>query len=91
MANDLNGPVWTVDTASATAITRNTVRLSGVSWVSKSATAGDDVTITDLNGRNVWVSVASGSNYRERDAPMRVCAGLVVTVLDSGTLYLEVD
>ena len=91
MANSLIGPVWSVDTASATALTRLTVRLHGVRWVSKTATAGDDATIKDLNGNVIWKSVASGTNYREADSPRRVCSGLVVDELDSGTLYLEID
>lgn len=88
MANDLTGPVWKIDTVGVLAA--KLVHVRGIRWVSKSATAGDDVEIKDASGRVIWASVASGSNYVEADNALRAVYGFEVTVLDSGTLYLEV-
>lgn len=89
MANDLTGPIWKVDTASATPLYSNICRVRGIRWVSKTAVAGDDAEIQDVNGKTIWASVASGANYVESDASSRLSNGLVVPVLDSGYLLLE--
>lgn len=72
------------------------VRVRCIRWVSKAASAGDDIllvessigTITDV----LWSSVAAGANYVEADS----CGGqgfdfrngVRVDTIDSGTLYL---
>ena len=92
MANNITGQVWIIDTASASALSTTKIGvLYGVRWVSKTATAGDDVTIQDGEGRTLWISVASGSNYVEADLPNLPFVGLIVPVLDSGTLYLNFE
>ena len=50
MANklDLNGKVWRLDTAAV--VTTDRVRLKGMRWYSKSATAGDDLSVEDKDG-----------------------------------------
>ena len=90
MANDLTGPVWKVDTASATLLSDDLLHLKGIRWVSKSATAGDDAEVKDAAGHTIWKSVASGVNYVEADVTVRHIFGIQVPVLDSGELFLEV-
>jgi hypothetical protein len=91
MANDLTGPVWRIDTPSATLIYDKLVHVKGIRWVSKGAVAGDDVEIHDGTDRIVWKSVAGGSNYVEADATVRHIYGVSIPVLDSGELYIEVQ
>lgn len=90
MANDLTGPIWKIDTASATLLFEKLIGLKGIRWVSKSAVAGDDVEIQDSTGRVIWKSVASGSNYVEADVTTRHVYGVKVTILDSGELFIEI-
>jgi len=90
MANDLTGPVWRIDTPSATLLYDKLIHIKGIRWVSKTAVAGDDVEIQDAAGRIIWKSIASGANYVEADAAIRHTYGIKVTTLGSGELYLEV-
>ena len=87
MANDLTGPVWIIDTP-ATLYTK-LILVKGIRWVSKAAVMGDDVEIKDGAGHVIWTSIATGPNYVEADSMLRIVEGLVVSVLDSGKLYLE--
>ena len=90
MANDLTGPTWVIDTASATLLYAKLIHCRGIRWVSKSATSGDDVEIQDAEGHVVWKSVANAANYVEADTLTRSIYGLQVPVLDSGELFLEI-
>lgn len=89
MANNLTGPVWRIDSPSATLLYKDLIHIKGIRWISKSATAGDDVEIHDGQDRIIWQSVASGSNYVEADQTSRYIFGISVPILDSGTLYIE--
>lgn len=90
MANNLTGPVWTVDTAAT--LTTARVRLAGIRWVGATA-AQHVVLITDLAGRRVWSSEASGSSYVEADdrSHAGIVKGLIVVTIDSGVLELELN
>jgi len=90
MANDLTGPVWKIDTAASTILSNNLLHLKGLRWVSKTASAGDDVEVQDAAGHTIWKSVASGVNYVEADVTVRHIFGIKVPVLDSGELFVEV-
>ena len=91
MANDLSGPVWRIDTPSATILYTGLISIKGIRWVSKSATAGDDVEIHDGTDRIIWKSVASGTNYVEADTTIRHIYTISIPILDSGELYIEVQ
>lgn len=63
-------------------------------WVSKGATAGDDILVvqSSANGGDgsstVWESMAAGANYKEESLPGQYYPhGIKVSVIDSGTLY----
>lgn len=89
MANTFLPNVWRLDTAGV--ITTEAVRIRGLRWVSKSATAGDDISLEDKSGEKVWESVATGSNYVEAQdfgVNGQNFNGLELAVLDSGTLYV---
>jgi len=94
MANDITNNPLIIDTASGSVVTSKTFVATKVRWVSKSASAGDDIDVQDGNGKSVWVSVATGANYVEEthfDPDARVIfEGLTVPTLDSGTLYIYV-
>lgn len=94
MSNIITGNPLVIDTASGSVITSRTFTVSKIRWVSKSASAADDVDIQNGAGTSKWVSVASGANYVEEthfdpDARIRL-EGLTVPTLDSGTLYIYV-
>lgn len=89
MANNITGTVWKIDTAGV--ITTAHIRLSHIRWVSKTASAGDGCIITDAAGRVLFEDYASGANYVSADRPeVSVPGGIIVTLLDSGTIYLAV-
>lgn len=90
MANDLTKNPWIVDTASATNLTDDKMRLRSIRWTG--ATAGNAATVADGAGRTIWSSLAEGPNIPQvKDFPERGLdvAGLRVPTLASGTLYLE--
>jgi len=89
VANDTSRRPWALDTASI--ITTDKVRVNGMRWVSKSSTAGDDLSVEDNNGEVVWESVANvTNNYVEEVVfnPPRDFDGFELAVIDSGTLYV---
>lgn len=95
MANDVAGYPWKLDTVANNIVT-GTVWVMKIRWVG-ATTAAHAATITDGNGRVVWTSLASGSNYVETDTypPSSVLkivgtasTGLCVTTLSSGVLYI---
>lgn len=91
MANDTTTNPWTVDTVDATGVATKGFPLRMVRWVSKSASAGDDAQITDENGRTLWISAATGSNYVEQSPLMVNATTLKFPQIDSGTLYVYFD
>ena len=89
MANKFLENVWVLDTAEA--VTDEKVRVKALRWYSKSASAGDDISIEDKNGEKVWESVATGSNYVEVHdfGPVGYdFEGFELAVIDSGALYV---
>lgn len=56
-------------------------------WVSKTATAGDDLLVVDADGHTVWEEVADGANYSKQFALKMKITDLEISVIDSGTLY----
>ena len=86
--------LWLVAAADAPlACTTDLVRVKGIRWVG-ATTAGHTATITDAAGKIKWTSVASGANYVEGDEQYaqergQNYAGLTVSTLASGTLYIE--
>jgi hypothetical protein len=90
MANDLTKNPMVIDTAAATVLWSDPIKIKSIRWVSKSATAGDDIEIQDSNNQELWVSVASGANYSEEVIIERWWhEGFKVPTLDSGTLYIS--
>jgi len=93
LANDLLKNPWKVDTAAATILSTELLRIKGIRWVG-ATTAGHTAVIQDKNARVVWSSVASGANYVESDLINDGDRGwnwdgLVVATLASGILYIE--
>ena len=88
MANNTSYSPFILDTLGAVETRR--LDIECLAWVSKAASAGDDCVLSDSKGRVVWESVASGSNYVEREhfVSLSQVDGLTVTTLDSGTIYV---
>lgn len=72
------------------------LNIKAIRWVSKSALAGDDLSITESSAGDVtqvlFSSVAAGANYVEQawfgDRGQFFPRGIEVDVLDSGTVYV---
>lgn len=94
MPNLFQEHVWVIDTASATPITTDYVRLSIVRWVVTAAgVATDNVQIADSDGNVIWEAVNTGgtAQFDEESGAPFICRGLTVPVLDRGKLYLYLD
>jgi hypothetical protein len=91
MANDVQGNPWVIDTASATALTSNLVKISRMVW-REPTTVGHALSVTDANSKEVWdeyaIAAGNGINY-EREVENWV-NGLIVPTLDSGTLLIYI-
>jgi len=57
-------------------------------WFSKSAIAGDDLSVTDTAGNVIWNCVADGSNFIKLFPVKTYVTGVKVATIDSGTLYV---
>lgn len=57
-------------------------------WVSKGASAGDDLSITDSDDNVLWVDSADAANYSAVYPLKMKCNGVKVGTIDSGTLYV---
>lgn len=92
MANNFTSNPWIIDTAGATVLSNDLLRVRGVRWVG-GTTAGHQAIITNAAGKVMWESLASGANNVEADniqgSPGANWAGLVVPTLGSGRLYIE--
>jgi hypothetical protein len=90
MANTLRHNVWVCDTAGVLSTKPTKVKL--VRWVSKTSTAGDDVSVEDGDGGVVFATVASTTNYYVEGQSFGEDGfwfqGLEIAVIDSGTVYI---
>ena len=80
-----------VDTPGAGTILATSRRIVKVRWVG-ATTAGHTAVIQDSSdSRNVWESIAAGSNYVEDNVMNIAVAGIKVPTLSSGKLYIHVE
>ena len=57
-------------------------------WISKAATAGDDLLVSDGAGNEIWPDIADGANYTKLFVLKHPIKDLTVTTMDSGALYV---
>jgi hypothetical protein len=92
MANVLTSQPMKLDTGGATVLLTDPIYPAKVRWVSKAATAGDEVLLKDAAGNVKWHSVAGGSNYVEESHFLpdqeHSWVGLTATTIGSGTVYI---
>ena len=92
MSNSLTGNVWTVDTASGTAILTSWAGIRKIEWIG-GTTAGHECVVQDQNGRVLFrrLAQAANSNFQET-YPERFgkqVDGLIVPTLTSGVVYIH--
>ncbi|MEE9586109.1 MAG: hypothetical protein V3W09_04335 [Nitrososphaerales archaeon] len=78
-------------TAAADEVTVDLI-IKSVRWVAEAGVAGNNISIVDPQntGETLWESVVSGANYVEAQlSETRWANGFRVSVLDSGTLYIN--
>ena len=90
MANTLTGNTWRIDTAT---ITREPITIVGM--VYKPAATSNDLTITDGNGDMLWdvdalAATPAGDQIYDQAEKVRK-NGFIVTVIDGGVLWVEVE
>ena len=88
MANDVTTQPWIIDSTGV--LTTDDIRIKHIRWDATAAAAGNAVILKDKNGRVVWESHATGSNYDEDSLSenQRFFPGLTVDRIDSGTVYI---
>ena len=72
------------------------VRVKCIRWISKAASAGDDLVLVESSigttSEEIWISVAAGANWVEESsnggAGFDFRNGIRISAIDSGTLYL---
>ena len=57
-------------------------------WVSKLASAGDDLLVADDDDNVIWEEVADGANFSKIHIIKHPVNKLKITTMDSGTLYV---
>lgn len=96
MANSLVGRVWSVDTASATALQTGVTRVTSIRWVGPTA-IGHTASVTDIDGNVVFRSRSSAidavDDHQFGDGSFRTAldvTDITVATLTSGVLYIEI-
>jgi hypothetical protein len=92
MANSTAGNIWFVDTAAS--LRTNPLYVHKMWW--KPAAAGDDILIEDAGGNDIWKykAIAGDTNLNipyEWPGQPGILNGIVVTTLDSGELYIQIN
>jgi hypothetical protein len=90
MANDLTGDVWTVDTASATALITGWVKIKKI-WWDDPMVVGHLVIIQDAAGQVHNTLRCEVAGQRITDFMEDWQNGLLIPTLGSGTLYISFD
>jgi hypothetical protein len=97
MANsfDPKSKVWVIDTAAATTVDANDLRVSGIRWVVDSGGAAGNVAEIQDPGTNavVYHDVnTNGTTYSSADnAKRRWPIGFKVPTLGAGKLYIQLE
>lgn len=93
MSNNITLNPLKIDTADPGILWNDGLRVRKIRWVG-ATTAGHRVTVEDQYGNLFWESICPGPDYVEESdfsmlkTPRGVLTGLIVEVLDSGTLYI---
>ena len=91
MANDTDKNPWIVDTTDTAGVAvKGFHPVRFIRWVSKSASAGDDVIVQDEHGRSLFEAAATGSNYTDQ-APIGAMARTLTFTIDSGKVWIHFD
>lgn len=89
MANNFDDSPWRIDTASATAITTDRLRIKFVRWEG-SETLADQAIIQDKNGRQFWSAKNDvGANFQAESLFEIDIDGLIVPTLAAGVLNIH--
>lgn len=90
MSNQLAAKPWVVDTASATAITTQYLKICEIEWVGYDA-ASHTVVVTDKNGNEVWRALGNSDKTPVISRVIGWVEGLIVSTLDSGKLLITIE
>ncbi len=95
MANNFLGspPLWIIDTASATPVSTDSLRIYRIRWVGGAGVGlGNECQVTDAAGNVIFDDFATGADYSspdtvfpEKDWSIR---GLAVPILATGKVYI---
>lgn len=89
MANSTSGNPWALDTTGA--ITAQETTIDFVRWVSTGAAAADRCLLKDSAGTTIFDTYATGANYVEQAPIRKRFAGVTLTTLTTGVLYVYLD
>ena len=65
------------------------VAITSIRWVSKTATAGDDLLIVDAEGDTILEAIADGANFEREYLVVGRWDTPEVSVIDSGAIYVN--
>lgn len=65
MANELNGRIWTIDTAGAGMVTSDAMYVKSIRLVADAGAAGNRAIVQDTNSKVLWGTVVTGADYTE--------------------------
>ena len=80
-----------LSTTTPATLTKMMVGVVNFRWVSHTGSAGDHCVVTDINGNVLFESYAQGIDFidAQRFDPIPLVNGLIVSIIDSGTIYVE--
>lgn len=85
-------PVWTIDTASSTPVSTDTLRIDSIKWVPGTAgAAGDECKVTDAAGNVIFDEFATGAEedlFQLKMPDKTNTIGLAVPTLGHGKVWI---
>ena len=86
---DHGGGLYEMDTAADTIGATVSLYVEWIEWISKGATAGDDLAIEDGDGNTIQLGVADGANFHQIYPVKQIYKDITVDTIDSGSVFVK--
>lgn len=75
--------------STVTDVLTGTYYIEWIEWISKAATGGDDLLVSDGDANDIQPGVADGANFHQLYPIGGYYTDPTLTTLDSGTVYIQ--
>jgi hypothetical protein len=86
---DHGGGLYEMNAAADTLGATTTLYIDWIEWISKGATAGDDLLVQDGDGNTIQPGVADGANFHQIYPVKQVYTDITLATIDSGSILVK--